>query len=73
MVAPVIKLQSDGKVILTDEVEALAVSEIDLEVAKADYVSIAGSSGCGKSTRLSILGFLFDGPIGAPPLEVAAS
>ncbi len=58
MVAPVIKLQSVGKVFLTDEVETHALSDIDLEVAKGEYVSIAGPSGCGKSTLLSILGLL---------------
>jgi putative ABC transport system ATP-binding protein len=58
MVAPVIKLQSVGKVFLTDEVETHALSDVNLEVAKGEYVSIAGPSGCGKSTLLSILGLL---------------
>src|SRR6266550_6845181 len=58
MVAPVIKLQSVGKVFLTDEVETHALSDVNLDVAKGEYVSIAGPSGCGKSTLLSILGLL---------------
>jgi putative ABC transport system ATP-binding protein len=61
MVAPVanvIKLQSVGKVFLTDEVETHALADINLEIAKGEYVSIAGPSGCGKSTLLSILGLL---------------
>jgi ABC-type lipoprotein export system ATPase subunit len=58
MVAPVIKLQSVGKVFLTDEVETHALSDVNLDVAKGEYVSIAGPSGCGKSTLLSILGVL---------------
>jgi putative ABC transport system ATP-binding protein len=58
MVAPVIKLQSVGKVFLTDEIETHALSDINLEIAKGEYVSIAGPSGCGKSTLLSILGLL---------------
>jgi putative ABC transport system ATP-binding protein len=58
MVAPVIKLQSVGKVFLTDEVETHALSDITLQIAKGEYVAIAGPSGCGKSTLLSILGLL---------------
>ena len=42
MVAPVIKLQSVGKVFLTDEVETHAL--VNLDVPKGEYVSIAGPS-----------------------------
>jgi len=55
---PVIKLQSVAKVFLTDEVETHALSDINLQIAKGEYVSIDGPSGCGKSTLLSILGLL---------------
>jgi putative ABC transport system ATP-binding protein len=58
MAAPVIKLQSIGKVFLTDEVETHALSDINLQIDKGEYVAIAGPSGCGKSTLLSILGLL---------------
>jgi putative ABC transport system ATP-binding protein len=58
MVAPVIRLQSVGKVFLTDEVETHALSDVSFQVEKGEYVSIAGPSGCGKSTLLSILGLL---------------
>ena len=43
---------------LTDEVETHALSEIQMHIAKGEYVAIAGPSGCGKSTLLSILGLL---------------
>jgi putative ABC transport system ATP-binding protein len=53
-----ITLQSVTKVFLTDEVETHALSEIQMEIGKGEYVAIAGPSGCGKSTLLSILGLL---------------
>jgi putative ABC transport system ATP-binding protein len=55
---PLIRLESLGKVYLTDEVETHALSDINLEIHHGDYVAITGPSGCGKSTLLSILGFL---------------
>jgi hypothetical protein len=60
MVVPVIKLQSVDKVFLTDEVETHALSDVNLDVAKGEYV------------LLSILG-LFDRRVVEPPLEMAAS
>ena len=54
----VIKLKSVAKVFLTDEVETHALSDVSLDVAKGEYVSIGGPSGCGKTTLLSILGLL---------------
>src|SRR5262245_42171112 len=55
---PLIKLQGDTKVFLTDEVETHALAGIDMAIERGEYVSIAGPSGCGKSTLLSILGLL---------------
>ena len=46
------------KVFLTDEVETHALSGVDLEIAKGEYVVDRRPSGCGKSTLLSILGLL---------------
>ncbi|QQP98771.1 ABC transporter ATP-binding protein [Lysobacter enzymogenes] len=53
-----IRLSKVSKVYDTKFVETHALSEISLEIAKGDFVSISGPSGCGKSTLLSILGLL---------------
>ena len=53
-----IKLEGIKKVFLTDEVETHALSGIQLDIFKGEFVSISGPSGCGKSTLLSILGLL---------------
>ena len=55
---PIIKLDGVTKVFFTDEVETHALSGIDMEIGKGEYVAISGPSGCGKSTLLSILGLL---------------
>jgi len=53
-------IQLDGvtKVFVTDEVETHALSGIQMNIKKGEYVSISGPSGCGKSTLLAILGLL---------------
>ena len=53
-----IKMEGVRRVFHTDEVETHALSEIDLEIGKGEYIAIAGPSGCGKSTLLAILGLL---------------
>src|SRR5215510_1611085 len=58
MTDPLIRLDGIKKVFFTDEVETHALAEIHLTIAKGEYVSIAGPSGCDKSTLLSILGLL---------------
>jgi len=54
----VIRMENISKVFYTDEVETHALSGVQLEVRKGEYVSIAGPSGSGKSTLLSIIGLL---------------
>jgi putative ABC transport system ATP-binding protein len=56
--APLVRLDGVGKVFYTEEVETHALSEVHLEIQEGEYVSIAGPSGGGKTTLLSILGLL---------------
>jgi putative ABC transport system ATP-binding protein len=53
-----ISMKDIERVFYTDEVETHALSGIDLEIRKGEYVSIEGPSGSGKSTLLSIIGLL---------------
>jgi putative ABC transport system ATP-binding protein len=53
-----IKMQGVSKVFFTEDLETHALSAIDLEIKKGEYLAIAGPSGCGKSTLLAILGLL---------------
>jgi len=53
-----IKMEGVSKVFYTDEMESHALSAIDLEIKRGEYLAIAGPSGCGKSTLLAILGLL---------------
>ena len=56
--SPVVRIQNLTKKFATDEIETHALSDVNLEIARGDYVSISGPSGCGKSTLLSIIGLL---------------
>ena len=74
-----IKLDGVTKVFMTDEVETHALSGIQIQIDRGEYIAIAGPSGCGKSTLLSILGLL-DSPTegsyqlnGRPVAELPAS
>jgi len=53
-----IKLEGVKKVFYTEELETHALSDIDLEVRKGEFLAIAGPSGCGKTTLISIMGLL---------------
>ena len=53
-----IRMEGVKKVFHTDEVETHALSGIQLEIERGEYLAIAGPSGCGKSTLLAILGLL---------------
>lgn len=53
-----IKLTGINKIYRTNEIETLALENVNLDVIKGVFVSIMGPSGCGKSTLLNIMGLL---------------
>jgi putative ABC transport system ATP-binding protein len=57
-VSALIRLENVTKIFYTDEVETHALSAVGFEINAGEFVSIAGPSGCGKPTLLSILGLL---------------
>lgn len=54
----VIQIKELTKVFYADEIETHALSGVELDIRKGEYVAISGPSGCGKSTLLSIIGLL---------------
>ncbi len=53
-----IKTVNLNKIFRTDEVETLALNEVNFSVKKGEFVAVMGPSGCGKSTLLNIVGML---------------
>ena len=53
-----ITLNSLSKIYRTDEIETVALENVNLTVERGEFLSIMGPSGCGKSTLLNILGTL---------------
>lgn len=47
-----------SKVFRTEDIETLALNEVNFEVKKGEFAAIMGPSGCGKSTLLNIIGLL---------------
>jgi putative ABC transport system ATP-binding protein len=64
-----VSLQNLTKKFVTDEVETHALSDVNIEIRRGDYVSISGPSGCGKSTLLSIIGLLDTPTLGSYALN----
>jgi putative ABC transport system ATP-binding protein len=58
-----LKLQDLTKAYRTDEVETVALNNVNIEIEHGEFVAIMGPSGCGKSTLLNIIGML-DTPSG---------
>ncbi|MBD5266230.1 MAG: ABC transporter ATP-binding protein [Bacteroides sp.] len=53
-----IKLEGINKIYRTDEIETLALENVNIAIEKGEFVSVMGPSGCGKSTLLNIVGLL---------------
>ncbi len=53
-----IRIENLTKIFRTEEVETMALSDVNIHVKKGEFVAIMGPSGCGKSTLLNILGLL---------------
>jgi putative ABC transport system ATP-binding protein len=53
-----VRLAGVEKVYRTERIETVALSNINLEVATGEFISVMGPSGCGKSTLLNVMGLL---------------
>ena len=67
-----IRLENVEKVYRTDRIETVALSNLSLDVAPGEFVSVMGPSGCGKSTLLNIIGLLDAPTAGAVHLNGTA-
>jgi len=66
-----IALDGVEKVYRTDRIETVALSNVNLQVAAGEFISVMGPSGCGKSTLLNIIGLLDEPTMGRVQLNGA--
>ncbi len=55
-----IKITNLQKYYRTEEVETVALNNLNIHVKEGEFVAVMGPSGCGKSTLLNIIGLLDD-------------
>ena len=53
-----LKLDNLTRVYQTEDVETSALNNVNIEIARGEFVAIMGPSGCGKSTLLNTIGML---------------
>ena len=53
-----IRFKQISRSFIGDEVETVAIDEMNLNINEGEFLSILGPSGCGKSTLLNVLGML---------------
>jgi putative ABC transport system ATP-binding protein len=53
-----ISLREIEKIYRTEKIETVALSDINMEVAEGEFISIMGPSGSGKTTLLNVIGLL---------------
>ncbi|MGN6607064.1 MAG: ABC transporter ATP-binding protein [Jatrophihabitans sp.] len=59
-VAPAVELRGVGRTFATRKNTVVALQDIDLTIARGEFVSLIGPSGCGKSTLLRIVADLLE-------------
>lgn len=53
-----IQIKNLKKSFRTEDIETIALNDVDIDIKEHEFVAIMGPSGCGKSTLLNILGML---------------
>lgn len=54
----IISLEQVHKIYRTEEIETVALENVNLQVGEGEFLAVMGPSGCGKSTLLNVMGLL---------------